>query len=67
VNPFLAVHPTHILVHRAHRLKSAAVGDMKVTERLIAGHALTNTDCSMRKLPGERRHKQSLPPFVTFA
>jgi len=22
-NPFLVVHPTHILVHRAHRLKSA--------------------------------------------
>ena len=26
------------------------------------------TDCSsMRKSPGERRHKRSLPPFVTFA
>jgi len=30
VNPFLVMHPTHTLVlpreHRAHRLKSAAVG-----------------------------------------
>jgi len=42
---------------------------MKVTERLIARHTLTKflTDCSMRKPPSERRHKQSLPPFVTFA
>jgi len=42
---------------------------MKVTERLIARHELTEflTDCSMRKTPGERRHKQSLPTFVTFA
>jgi len=25
LNPFVVVHPTHILVHRAHRLKSAAL------------------------------------------
>jgi len=37
VNPFLVVHPTHILVHprvnRAHRLKSAAVGYIVLCSR----------------------------------
>jgi len=28
VNPFVVVHPMHILVHRAHRLKSADLDDI---------------------------------------
>jgi len=42
---------------------------MKVTERLIAWHALTKTVCDKLlngKATGDRRHKQSLAPFVTF-
>jgi len=42
--PFLVVHPTHISMHRAHRLKSAGLASREEVHRSNADHStIANT------------------------
>jgi len=50
VNPFLVVHPTHILVHRAHRLKSAGLDDLMVFHQSFVTKEPVIVHCLCRNL-----------------
>ena len=60
VNPFIVVHPTHILVHRAHRLKSAGLGltTSEKTHLLIsaANFGAWSASCVLKTLTGFESH-----------